>query len=310
MQFDNSFEALFNPGAANNFFEIADLTDFEPKSVSAYNRTNALWLAEFSRLIYRGPDEKPPPPGFETRDAILQRRGWREAAFFNLGGTQAGLFVKERQCAALVFRGTLGLKDAITDADFLPADWPAGGKVHGGFKKAFDAVWQQELKAALAKLEVPLFLAGHSLGAALATLAASFCLNNQAVGGPGLAAVYTFGSPRVGDQAFGGTFKQLFHCRVVNNVDVVRTLPPEIPIRGLNFRHVGQLKQLEAQGFVRDFLANWELALWKVMLSGSLEAMKALADLLEQLRLRPLEPPLPLRDHTPVNYTAQIERTP
>jgi hypothetical protein len=313
MQFDKSFEALFNPGTANNFFEIAGLTDFEPKSVSAYSRTNALWLAEFSRLIYRqGPDElSPPPPNFVTRDAILQGKGWSEAAFFNQGGTQAGLFVKKDQCGALVFRGTLGLQDAITDLNFPQVRGPAGGQVHGGFKKAFDAIWQQPLTSTLAKLDVPLFLTGHSLGAALATLAASYCLNNPVLGKGGLGALYTFGSPRVGDPALGRTFDpQFFHCRIVNNVDVVPTLPPELPIPGIEFKHVGQLKQLDAPGFVKDFLANWELALWKVMLSGSLAAMKLLADKLEELRLRPLEPPLPLRDHTPVNYTAQIERTP
>jgi len=94
MDEDNSFDALMNPGEANNFFDIADLPELDPSATTAYSRTNSLWLIEFSRLIYR-----------------------QEITFFNEDDTQAGLFVNNKvQCAALVFRGTLGLDDDITDA--------------------------------------------------------------------------------------------------------------------------------------------------------------------------------------------------
>jgi hypothetical protein len=136
------------------------------------------------------------------------------------------------------------------------------------------------------------------------------------LGKGGLGALYTFGSPRVGDPAFGRTFDpQFLHCRIVNNVDVVPTLPPELPIPGIEFKHVGQLKQLKPSEPTNKLLTiisdveRLPLEIQKV-LGGTMETMKWFIDLLARLRKSPFEPPLPLRDHTPVNYTAQIERTP
>src|SRR2546425_13236416 len=97
MEQDNSFEALMNPGEAGNFFDIAKLTRFDPRSKTSYCRTNALWLAEFCRLIYRQDmDEIDRPAGFVTRNEFLSAKGWREETFFNRGGTQAGLFVNDQ----------------------------------------------------------------------------------------------------------------------------------------------------------------------------------------------------------------------
>lgn len=74
----------------------------------------------------------------------------------------------------LVFRGTeQHIKDTITNLtlDTLPSNT---GKVeiHQGFKNALDAVWR-EIEAALTPLTCPIFYTGHSLGTALATLAAA-----------------------------------------------------------------------------------------------------------------------------------------
>src|SRR5215831_10133792 len=101
MQPDNGFDALFNPGEAANFFNISNLDGFEPDSNAVYSRTNALWLAEFCRLIYRREkDEVPRPASFVSRGAFLKAKGWREQAFINQGGTQAAIFVQDHRCAA------------------------------------------------------------------------------------------------------------------------------------------------------------------------------------------------------------------
>src|SRR2546427_6478239 len=144
MEQDNSFEALMNPGEASNFFDIANLTEFDPRSTTSYSRTNALWLVEVCRLIYRKEnDEMKRATGFVTRNQFLAAKGWREDTFFNQAGTQAGLFVNDQlKCGALVFRGTLGLKDVITDSKFLPTRCEGGGYVHDGFKGAVDVVWR------------------------------------------------------------------------------------------------------------------------------------------------------------------------
>jgi len=308
MEPDNSFKALFDPGSANNFFDITNLAGFESVSNTSYNRTNALWLAEFCRLIYRQENgEVSRPDAFVTRGAFLESKGWREEAFFNQGGTQAGIFLKDKDCAALVFRGTLGLKDVITDAEFLPDAWQFGGNVHGGFKEAFGAVWDN-VKNGLLSLNVPVFFTGHSLGAALATLAASQCRKDPALAKCGPAALYTFGSPRVGDQKFGATLNGLFHCRVVNNKDLVPTMPPVLPVEGVTFRHTGQLHLIEPNGHLHVFPPDTDSIELRGPISGPVNLIRSLEGLLSGVRTFGLEPPLPLRDHTPVNYTAALER--
>jgi len=173
---------LMNPGEADNFFDIADLPQLDPSATIAYSRANSLWFIEFSRLIYRQEkDEKPRPPNFQTRKQFLEPRGWQEITFFNNEDTQAGLLVNGKlRCAALVFRGTLELDDAITDVKCNLVPWGTG-LIHSGFKSAFAAVWEKFIKPKLLILGMPFFITGHSLGAALATLATARCLRDGAV---------------------------------------------------------------------------------------------------------------------------------
>src|SRR5438128_392078 len=239
MKENDSLDTLINPGEADDFFDIVNLPEFEPGATTEYSRTNALWLAEFSRLIYRREiDEiKTRPSDFRPRDEFLIPRGWRQEPndFFNTSETQAALFVNAKlKCAALVFRGTLGLADIITDAEFVLDDWlPNAGQVHIGFRDALQKVWAR-IEARLAGFPHPVFYAGHSLGAALATLASARAIIEGKLPRP--AALYTFGSPRVGNATFTARLRSVYHCRVVNDNDIVATVPPP-PF----FRHDGEL---------------------------------------------------------------------
>lgn len=144
------------------------------------------------------------------------------ASTFDEGGTQA-ILVSNEKFAVLAFRGTE--KDSIQD---IKADLKAktiqaetGGKIHQGFKEAFEKV------ALAAQMEIdkdahknkPLFITGHSLGGALATVAAK-SLSHKG----GIAACYTFGSPRVGDDEWIAGMKPPVY-RVVNAADCVTTIP-------------------------------------------------------------------------------------
>jgi hypothetical protein len=67
-----------------------------------------------------------------------------------------------------------------------------------------------------------IFVTGHSLGAALATIVTQV-IKHQGYSQPQL---YTFASPRVGDTTFAESFKDLKHCyRIANTEDIVTTLP-------------------------------------------------------------------------------------
>src|SRR5581483_288978 len=207
MEVNNSSQALLNPGEADDFFEIEGLEDFNPKEADGFYRMNALWLSEFSRLIYRQEKDEIPSRSqdFRTRSSFLANKGWQEDTFFN---KQRGVFLNAQasifsnndlEVAVLVFRGTLGLADMIIDVLFEPKDWAGTGKVHEGFSEALELAWGS-IKENLAEIRFPVFFTGHSLGAALATLAVGRCLHDEAPLRP--AALYTFGSPRVGDARF------------------------------------------------------------------------------------------------------------
>lgn len=109
--------------------------------------------------------------------------------------------------------------------------------IHRGFEDAVDAVWN-DIAAALRPNTPPLFIAGHSLGGALAVIAAER-LRRELKIEP--AAIYTFGAPRVGTAGFAGAYNA---CglgdrtyRLIHGLDIVPTLPPS----ALGFRHVGRM---------------------------------------------------------------------
>tara|TARA_B110000503_G_scaffold142685_1_gene240346 strand:+ start:58 stop:795 length:738 start_codon:yes stop_codon:yes gene_type:complete len=154
---------------------------------------------------------------------------------------------KGTQCFALwddtdlmyIFRGTepTKLADIAADLKFRKVDSDCSGKVHRGFKGALDVVWDDILEHYNQhKKDRNLFFSGHSLGAALATLAAARLGDENTTG-------YTYGSPRVGDINFSKAFKPQFF-RFKNNNDVVTRHPLEI----VGFRHVGHLNYFDHNG--------------------------------------------------------------
>jgi pimeloyl-ACP methyl ester carboxylesterase len=82
------------------------------------------------------------------------------------------------------------------------------------------------------------WLAGHGIGGAFALLAASELMASTG----NVAAVYTFGAPRVADSQFAASLGcPVF--RVVNNLDVMDSLPPP-----WKWRHAGKQILINADG--------------------------------------------------------------
>jgi hypothetical protein len=120
-----------------------------------------------------------------------------------------------------------------------------GIEVHDGFATALDAVYKG-LAAEIVRQggfkQKKVFVTGHSLGGALATL----CAARMQKDGTGSAAVYTFGSPRVGNDKFQAAFR-LAHQRWVNQNDLVTQLPPEV----LGYRPVGTFNHILPGGKIQ-----------------------------------------------------------
>ena len=159
----------------------------------------------------------------------------------------------------LAFRGTESTKieDIRADVAATPIDVGppgAGHKVHKGFFKAFKAV-QPKIRKDLKRPDLeglPLYITGHSLGGALAVVA-TYSLSNDSVG-----ACYTFGGPRVGNQAFGQSIKTPIY-RVVNAADVVPRMPPSFLIMGLTLL-LRWLPMVPYNAQIADFLEKFRHA--------------------------------------------------
>ena len=139
------------------------------------------------------------------------------------------------------FRGTEAdsIHDIITDAQFAFADWDnLDERVHKGFREALDLVWPQLVAAIKPLADRRVWFTGHSLGGALATLAADRLVRERAREGLGeLGGVYTFGSPLVGDRRFVDGFNSRVgdrSFRFVNDQDAVTRVPPPL----VGYRHV------------------------------------------------------------------------
>jgi hypothetical protein len=134
-------------------------------------------------------------------------------------------------------------EDWVTDFEAMPL--PDG--LHSGFEKAVETVWPA-IQTAIANRTAPtqpLFFTGHSLGGALAILAASRAPREPNVK---QVVVYTFGSPRSGgDKFFNKYTPQLadFTFRFVHGTDIVPTVPPT---QLHDYRHVGQAVQCRSGG--------------------------------------------------------------
>ena len=233
---------LIPPYKDYEYFKDCDKLPFRYQA-DHFDMVNAWWLIEACVLVYADPE-------FVT-GKFQANAGFTDVKFFEDNTTQC-FVASNDQYAIVAFRGSEGRlregdanpgyiwADWITNFNFWPVQWDHGSKVHRGFKAALSEVWTdlEDYISSLQKNNLRIWLTGHSLGAALATLAADRYGSVQGL--------YTFGSPRVGDRDFKRDFKVKAH-RIVNNSDIVTKVPPS----GM-FRHVGELKFIDSDGVIHD----------------------------------------------------------
>ena len=119
----------------------------------------------------------------------------------------------------------------------------AAGGVSMGFGRVAATFAPQVKEHAARNPDLKLFLAGHSLGGALAVAVASL-LDRQ---GCDVEAVHTFGMPRAGDPAFQNDYDGRLGARTfrfVHGDDLVPTVPPA-RFGKIEHRHVGWLIQCD-----------------------------------------------------------------
>ena len=145
----------------------------------------------------------------------------------------------------VAFRGSSSVKDFLQDVEVWKEDLittaQGTARVHNGFLECFDAIDEEVVKQVKGFLAIAptakVYLTGHSLGGALAMLCAlEFSRSMPAAT---IAAVVTFGQPRVGNAVFRKLYDAALRdvtFRVVNQNDIV----PRTPGVLLGYRHCGQ----------------------------------------------------------------------
>lgn len=168
-------------------------------------------------------------------------------AIIATGGTEAYGFI-HADVLVIAFRGTqlTSWADIKSDLRFhkTKADALGNAKVHSGFKAALSVVWD-ELKPLISTLGLPVIFCGHSLGGALAVVAAASC---HALKLCEVAAVVTWGQPRVGDGAMVKILDGVPWRRYVRLADPVA----RVPLWTMRFRHGGNMYFIADDGVWRS----------------------------------------------------------
>ncbi|MAL80208.1 MAG: hypothetical protein CMN55_14065 [Sneathiella sp.] len=156
---------------------------------------------------------------------------------------------RKRDLTVVAFRGSIFAgREARGSISNLSTDlirWGGEGRVHEGY---YQGLWQllgavqRELRGRAGEL----VLTGHSMGAALATLAATLLEADR---------VHAFASPRLGNRAFAESYPRAIRVtRYVNRCDVLARMPIYGEVQGSNppFRerycHIGRPVRLPGLG--------------------------------------------------------------
>jgi hypothetical protein len=208
---------------------------------------NAQYLATASDLAYLA--------DAEGREAYRSTLGLETAGLLSVGNTQ-GYVLSDDGNIVVAMRGSErptsidGLKDwLLTNANnflVLPegrigTDFAAAGvgaRFHRGFMNALADIWDPlcaGVEAELKKKERPLWVTGHSLGGALALLAAwrfeqKFLSVHR---------VFTYGAPMVGNETAVAAIDKAFEGRIFRFVDMPDVVPhlPTVSLVANDYKH-------------------------------------------------------------------------
>jgi uncharacterized delta-60 repeat protein len=216
---------------------------FTPTGTGAAPWVNGYLLSRVSAAVYNEDGDEDTQVLGPQAKALLSRTGWKVRKYMSLGvgGIELetdALVVENSKVVVVAFKGTELGDNLHVDIDGL-MDPYEGAQVHEGFLKAMRDTLPGVRAAVQASLaEVPerkVWLAGHSLGGAVATLMAY----ELDVTGIDVAGVMTIGAPRVGDAAFAGIYntrlREVTH-RFVNYQDPI----PDAAPRSRGYVHVGR----------------------------------------------------------------------
>jgi triacylglycerol lipase len=217
-----------------NEYDLAAFEHFDPEQTD-FTINNARAMMWFSQLAYE--TGKP-----ETIEFVSSKFDFTSVFPFVKSKVDktaifetCGIIGERPNAVVLAFAGTdpLVWENLGTDVNIQVTD----RDTHRGFQEALEGVLPEVDQAIQASQQggKPLFIAGHSLGAALAALAAQHADDQGATP----RAIYVFGMPRAGGEKFRANYNAKLGpitYRLVHGLDLVARIP-----RSGRFRHVGRL---------------------------------------------------------------------
>jgi len=237
---------------------------------TALDQGNAYWMARLSKEVYlkqsdgnQMPDEK----------KILKNLKQGDSKFISVFGVdknsaQAAL-IEHEDYLCIAFRGTNEIEDWLDNINAFSTK-ELFGEFHRGFWNSVEDIWNPidtKVRDLQQQRKRPIFLTGHSLGGAMATIAAARFIHEDKP----FTNVYTFGQPRAmtRDTAriFNSECKSRFY-RFHNNNDIVT----RVPARLMGYSHVGSYLYISEEGNIYREPGYWFKFIDYV--DGALDALK------------------------------------
>ncbi|MGB0894502.1 MAG: lipase family protein [Parashewanella sp.] len=215
----------------------------------------AYWMARLSLAAYSPHSQiDVDDNSTSTLDQLrAEDANFQEIYRFDNNSSQA-ILVEHKEYYCMAFRGTDETKDWLANVNIRHHS-ALFGEFHSGFWHALADIWSplfekyMDLKRRNPK---PLFITGHSLGGALATIAAAKLIE---IDSP-FTSVYTFGQPRVLTRStariFNAECKHRFF-RFHNNNDIV----PRFPTRLSGYSHIGTYLYISEEQQIHQEIGYW-----------------------------------------------------
>ena len=190
----------------------------------------------------------------------------------------AGFILKSSANNIIVFRGTQEPDEWIANLNakqiYYQTNNPEAGKVHQGFYNLYFN-GSDPIRPLIDQLDptIPCYITGHSLGGAIAVLAAiDLALNFSNL--KKQIQMYNYAPPRVGDPTFVKFYSELVpnsYC-VVNQADSTWLLPPT-QLNNSTYLHVGQRWSFINQ--TGDLSPNHQLAAYQAAIDREVETYQS-----------------------------------
>ncbi|MCI5144056.1 MAG: lipase family protein [Candidatus Electrothrix sp. AR3] len=222
--------------------------------LTTLNAGNAYWMAKLSKAVYLSNENNSPDEKKILHTLQQEDEGFLSVTGADQNSAQAAL-VEHKEYLCMVFRGTDEMADWLDNINLLSTE-QVSGEFHQGFWESVEDVWQiifsqyQELMALSA--DRPLFITGHSLGGAMATVVAARLTHDKIP----FTSLYTFGQPRALTRKTAKAFNASCKCkffRFQNNNDIVTRLPAVLG----GYRHAGTHLYISRKRIIYKKISFW-----------------------------------------------------